>query len=128
MLMRNPQMEGRLGRKDCDLSNWAFWSDQKSKEHIQFTAYKCRERIKRSDEEYSYTQQEIYSVLKWCSESLNSAKRLQGRCPNLDCTRGSTSQAFFDEMAHQAQERQELWETLLRPYLNYQPVDVNLVD
>lgn len=117
LLMRNPQTKGRIQRKDCDLSKWSFWSDQKSSEHIQFAAHKCLQRIKRAEEEEKYTQQEILSVLKWCSDSLDAAKKLQESKQGVDYTNDITSQGFYNEKVHQAQERLDLWEEILRPHV-----------
>lgn len=126
--MQNPESEGLIIRTDCESTKWHFWSDTSSSEHIQFSAYKAKQRIERAKEEADYTQKEIYSVLRWSKLNLETAIQEQSECQKIDFTYGFTSQAFYNEKLQQAQERYTLWEEKLRPLLTITIADLDELD
>jgi hypothetical protein len=126
--MKNPTTDGVISRTDVELTKWEFWSDARSHEHVLFAAYKARQRKKRAQEEEDYTQQEIYSVLKWSEDMVGLAKAKMEECPQIDFTFGHVSQAFYNEKYHQQVEIHERWEHVLRPHLTFTVAEADDLD
>jgi hypothetical protein len=124
----NPQSGVNLTKGDVKLHKWAFWSDQKSDEHIQFAAYKCKQKLIRAQEEEDYTQQKIYSVLTWSMKNLRTAQTQYEGSLEIDQTSIWTSKAFYCEKLRQLQERNELWNQVLRPYLSKDFLEIDSVN
>jgi len=126
--MLNPETHARLTKNDCKLSNWAFWSDQRSEEHVQFAAYKCKQKMLRAKEEYDYTQREILSVLDWNERVLEEAAETFRNQPYLGQQMEHASMMFCGEQHSRLLERRNLWEKVLRPHLTITLLDLNTVD
>jgi hypothetical protein len=82
----NDGNRGKLLRKDVDLTpaEYRFWSDQISKEHVQFQAYKSFQKLIRAQEEKNYTQREMLSVLLWCEVEVTQAISNVNDPPDID--------------------------------------------
>lgn len=123
-----PNTPARLTKASCRLNNWEFWNDNSSIEHIQFTAYKARQKLKRADEEEQYTQREILSSLDWCQSEYDKAYVQHIAKPRIDQTCAWTSEAFYARKLQITWQRRDLWERILRPHLTLPMIDVNAVD
>jgi DNA-binding XRE family transcriptional regulator len=110
------------------LDNWEFWSDRNSKDHIQFTAYKNRQKLKRAQEEEDYTQTEIHSVLEWSREEVQRAEAEYAANLIIDHANAWTSKSFYAKKLQEALQRKEHWEAILRPHLKAEVQDILAVD
>jgi len=123
-----PLTLARITKANCRLDNWEFWSDQKSKDHIQFTAYKSRQKLKRAQEEENYTQREIQSVLIWCREEAESALAQYRASLSIDQTNVWTSELFYAKKVQETTERRRHWEAILVPHLKVDVRDLHAID
>jgi hypothetical protein len=124
----NDKNRAKSLRKDVDLTEYRFWSDQTSKEHVQFQAYKSFQKLIRAQEEESYTQREMLSVLLWCEEEVTQAVSEVNDPSDIDHVLEQVVRDFFKIKSHQAEERKRVWVQKLRPFLTLDILDINEVD
>lgn len=126
--MQNPTSHARLTKLDCQLNNWAFWSDQRSQQHVQFAGYKCKQRMMRAKEEYDYTQREMLSVLNWNEKNVEQAAATYRNPPSIGQNMDHASWMFVGEQYTQMLERRDLWLKALQPHLTITLQDLDTVD